>query len=134
MKLVPENIDESQSFERGIDPKEAIGLGHGDKLKAKKLYEKIIDIINDLDYPEYLDGDIEGNPMDIQKIGDILGIIYDRSIKGDFFDEWLSDVYNEISRWESNGEDPTDVLKDVKDVAEDILYEINTELGIENGI
>ena len=37
MKLVPEHIDEVMGFQRGIDPKEAIGIGRLANIPSEKI-------------------------------------------------------------------------------------------------
>jgi hypothetical protein len=97
-------------------------------MRAKQVYESISDvlipkklgkeeldiidvlkeclrIINDRNYPKYLDGDIEGDPQDIQKMGDISNLSYNVDYR------WFSNI---VGSWDDGELDSTEALKDLK--------------------
>lgn len=126
------SLNESQSFERGQDPKKSMNLGFGDPLEALKIYEKILSIINDTNYPSYMDNDIEGDPQEIRKIGDIYSIIFgkDHYKRSEFYDEYFFDVSRSLGLWET-GDAPSDrTFYDIRDSSEVMILFLEEELGI----
>ena len=110
-------------------------------MKAKKVYEsitdifkpkeldekgwkiintlkKMLDIVNDSNYPKYMDGDLKGYTQDINKVGKIYAMSHILPVEGSFF--W---IHADLSSW-SDGADPSKVLNSLKEHIDDILYEL----------
>jgi hypothetical protein len=101
--------------------------------KPKELGEKELEIINTLkhflaiiedpNYPKYLNGDIKGDPQDIQKMGFISG--NSRNIP--YF--WFHKI---IGNWDDGEADPSDTLEDLKYAIEQFFEELGLNESVQD--
>lgn len=105
MKFVMESIEDV------LKPKK---LGKKE-LKVLDVLKQMKSIIDDPNYPKYLDEDLLGDPQDIQKVGDIYSMSH-LIPKGGRFQL----IHEALGRW-NNGDDPSRILKDLEIYIEEIL-------------